>query len=143
MDLLTIGYEGRSLSNLVQALADNGVDRLVDVRERPFSRRKGFSAMALFEELRKAHIAYEHGAGLGNPEAIRALWKNGHLEEGKERYRDFLRAERLRHVAAVVELASNERVCLLCFEGDSERCHRSIIAEEAAEVEPALQVRHL
>jgi uncharacterized protein (DUF488 family) len=143
MNLLTIGYEGRSLSDLVQVLADNGVDRLVDVRERPFSRRKGFSAMALFEELRKADIAYEHAPGLGNPEAIRVLWKNGYLLEGKERYRDFLRAECVQHVAAVVELASNERVCLLCFEKESDRCHRSIIAEEAGEVEPALQVRHL
>jgi uncharacterized protein (DUF488 family) len=143
MDLLTIGYEGRSLSDLVQALADSGVDRLVDVRERPFSRRKGFSAMARFEELRKADIVYEHGAGLGNPDSIRVLWKNGHLGEGKERYRDFLRAERLQYIASVVELASNERVCLLCFEGDSDQCHRSIIAQEAAEVEPALQVRHL
>jgi uncharacterized protein (DUF488 family) len=143
MDLLTIGYEGRSLPNLVQALTQNGVDRLVDVRERPFSRRKGFSALALFEELRKTNIAYEHGVGLGNPEPIRALWKNGYLAEGKSRYRDFLRAERLQQVNAVVELAGNERVCLLCFEGDSDRCHRSIIAEEAAGVEPALQVRHL
>jgi uncharacterized protein (DUF488 family) len=143
MDLLTIGYEGRSLSDLVQALIDNGVDRLVDVRERPFSRRKGFSAMALFEELRKADIAYEHGTGLGNPEPIRALWKNGQLGEGKDRYRDFLLAERLQHLAAMVELAGSERVCLLCFEGDSDRCHRSIIAAEAVEVEPALQVRHL
>jgi uncharacterized protein (DUF488 family) len=143
MDLLTIGYEGRNLSDLVQVLTDNSVERLVDVRERPFSRRKGFSAMALFEELRKAEIAYEHAPGLGNPEAIRVLWKNGYLLEGKKRYRDFLQTERLQHVAAVVELAGNERVCLLCFESNSDQCHRSIIADAAGQVEPALRVRHL
>jgi uncharacterized protein (DUF488 family) len=143
MELLTVGYEGRSLSSLVQVLADNGVDRLVDVRERPVSRRRGFSAMGLFEELRKVGIAYEHGAGLGNPETIRTLWKNGQLREGRDRYRAFLRAERRQHVAAVIDLAGSERVCLLCLEGDASQCHRSIIAEEAAEAEPGLRVRHL
>jgi uncharacterized protein (DUF488 family) len=143
MELLTVGYQGRSLPDLLGMLRANGVDRLLDVRERPLSRRKGFSATPLFEALRKADIAYEHGVGLGNPEPIRVLWKQGELATGRKRYRDFLRSEQFERVAAVVELAHEERVCLLCFEGDYEQCHRSVIAEEAVQLEPALTLRHL
>jgi uncharacterized protein (DUF488 family) len=41
--LVTVGYEWRSLGELVDALRAAGVERLIDVRELPLSRRRGFS----------------------------------------------------------------------------------------------------
>jgi uncharacterized protein (DUF488 family) len=43
----------------------------------------------------------------------------------------------------LLTLVSVDRVCILCFEGDPEACHRAIIAEEAARLEPDLAVHHL
>jgi uncharacterized protein (DUF488 family) len=143
MELFTVGYEGRTLPQLVRLLEEHGVRRLVDVRERPYSRRKGFSATPLSEALRKAEIVYEPGFGLGNPDDIRSLWKNGELSEGKRKYRALLRNGRRDRVERVLALANLDPVALLCLEDDHEDCHRSVIAEEAARLDSRVAVRHL
>ena len=143
MDLFTVGYEGRTLPQFVRLLKENDITRLVDVRERPASRKRGFSALPLFDALRKAGITYESDRALGNPEEIRALWKNGSLPEGKVRYRKLLRNGRRPRVELLLAVARIERVCILCFEGDPDECHRALIAEEAARVEPELVIHHL
>lgn len=143
MELFTIGYEGRSLPQFIDLLMENDIRRLVDVRERPQSRKKGFSALALFEALRKTGITYEGDRALGNPPEIRDLWKNGRLGEGKTKYRNKLRNGTAPRVRFLVDLARIDRVCILCFEEDSDLCHRSVIAEEAARLEPSLTIRHL
>jgi uncharacterized protein (DUF488 family) len=143
MELYTIGYEGRTLPQFVRALEDNGVTRLVDVRERPQSRKKGFSARGLFDALLRAGITYESDKTLGNPVEIRDLWKNGELEQGKHLYRKMLRNGRGPRVQLLVELARYDRVCILCYEETPDACHRSIIAEEATRLEPSLTIHHL
>lgn len=143
MELLTIGYEGRTLPQFVRTLEENGVTRLVDVRERPQSRKKGFSARGLFDSLQRAGITYESDPRLGNPIEIRDLWKTGELRKGRARYRALLRNGRGSRVQFLVDLAKYDRVCILCYEGDAEACHRSVIAEEAACLEPRLKVVHL
>lgn len=143
MELFTIGYEGRTLPQFIDLLHENGVTRLVDVRERPQSRKKGFSALALFDALRKAGIVYESDRRLGNPPEIRDLWKNGSLPEGKAKYRSKLRNGTAPRVRFLVDLARIDTICILCFEGDEDTCHRSVIAEEAVRLEPTLTIRHL
>jgi uncharacterized protein (DUF488 family) len=143
MELFTVGYEGRTLPQFVRLLQENGITRLVDVRERPASRKRGFSALPLFDALRKAGITYESDRALGNPEEIRTLWKNGSLREGKVRYRNLLRNGRRPRVELLLALSKIERVCILCYEGDADLCHRSVIAEEAARLEPDLVIQHL
>lgn len=143
MELFTVGYEGRTLPQFVRLLGENDIARLVDVRERPSSRKRGFSALPLFDALRKVGITYESNRTLGNPEEIRALWKNGSISEGKLQYRKLLRSGRRPQVELLLALSRAERLCILCFEGDPELCHRAVIAEEAARIEPGLSIRHL
>jgi len=143
MELFTIGYEGRTLPQLIDLLQENGVRRLVDVRERPQSRKKGFSALALFEALRKEGITYEGDRALGNPPEIRTLWTNGSLPEGKRQLRNKLRNGTAPRIRLLVELARIDTVCILCVEDDINACHRSIIAEEAVRLEPNLKIHHL
>lgn len=141
--LFTLGYENLTVGGLVAVLDKHGIRRLVDVRDRPYSRKPGFSAMPLFEALRKAGIAYEPGFGLGNPEDIRALWKNGDMERGKRLYEKHLNNGGRYHVDHVISLASLGPTCLLCLEEDPDRCHRSIIARTAQSVAPRLTVEHV
>jgi uncharacterized protein (DUF488 family) len=143
VEIYTVGYEGRSLSEFVRLLRDNGITRLVDVRERPVSRKRGFSALPLFDALRKVGIAYESDRTLGNPVEIRSLWKDGDLREGRTRYRRLIRNGRRGRVELLLAVARFDRVCILCFESDPEACHRSVITEEAARLEPDLLVHHL
>jgi uncharacterized protein (DUF488 family) len=143
MELFTVGYEGRTLPQFVRLLKQHGITRLVDVRERPASRKPGFSALPLFDALRRAGITYESDRSLGNPVEIRQLWKNGSLSEGKTRYRRLIRNGRRPRVELLLSISKVERVCILCYEGNPDLCHRAVIAEEAARLEPDLVVTHL
>ena len=142
--LYTIGYEGRTLPGLVRALISHGVERLVDVRLQPMSRHKGFSLLALFEQLRKSGIAYEHMKELGNPHEIRHLFHSGKFDEGRRRFRSYLENGSGAAVDVLVGLAALERTAILCREHDPAGCHRAVVAELAAERSgDRLQVEHL
>lgn len=65
--LYTIGYEGADLGDFLATLRAMCVTTLVDVRELPISRRKGFSKAALGEALGAVDIAYKHERHLGSP----------------------------------------------------------------------------
>ncbi|MGB4803345.1 MAG: DUF488 family protein [Anaerolineae bacterium] len=54
--VISMGYEQRSVSEFIGLLVAHGVHKLVDVREVPISRRKGFSKTALADHLAAAHI---------------------------------------------------------------------------------------
>jgi uncharacterized protein (DUF488 family) len=143
MELFTVGYGGRTLPQLIGLLREHGITRLVDVRDRPYSRKRGFSSMSLAEALRKADVTYEWHRALGNPAEIRGLWKNGQIRQGKASYRRLLRNGQSSRVDRLLKLAAIDRVAILCLEDDHELCHRSVIAEEATRLQPRLVVRHL
>ena len=69
--LYTVGYEGRSIDDFVTILKSAGVTRLIDVREIPLSRKRGFSKSALKQRLDDESIAYVHYKELGSPSEIR------------------------------------------------------------------------
>lgn len=141
--LFTVGYEGRSLDELIAALVDAGVDRLVDVRELPLSRRRGFSKTALSNALSEAGIEYLHMKALGNPKPNRERYWAGDVEGGAAVYRKHLNNGSR---SALIELADSlgeDPACLLCFERDHAECHRDVIVDELQELQPQLTIRHL
>ncbi|HET6404656.1 MAG TPA: DUF488 domain-containing protein [Candidatus Thermoplasmatota archaeon] len=128
----TVGYEGHSPESLTLRLRAAGIERLVDIRELPLSRKPGFSKRALALGLAAAGIEYSHLRALGTPRDIRHAYKATHDH-------DAFRRDYLRHVeanaAAVDELeavARAERVALLCVEKDPRHCHRTLLGEVLA-----------
>ena len=69
--LFTIGYEGAELDDFLAVLKAAGTDVLLDVRELPISRRRGFSKNALKTALAEAGIDYRHEKQLGSPKDVR------------------------------------------------------------------------
>src|SRR5580765_7843373 len=65
--LYTIGYEKARLTDVVATLAAAGVATLIDVRDRPISRRPGFSKRQLAAALDEAGIRYVGLTALGTP----------------------------------------------------------------------------
>jgi uncharacterized protein (DUF488 family) len=141
--LFTVGYQRRTPESLAALLASRGIKRLVDVRYVAFSRKRGFSASALMETMRKSGIVYEHWRELGNPPEIRDLYKAGHVEEGRRQFRLLLANGRSVAIDRLVELAGQESVAILCLEADHRLCHRDVVAEAAAERATDLVVTHL
>ena len=142
--ILTIGYERhREPASLVAALQAAGVQRLLDVRELPLSRRRGFSKTALAEALREGGIAYEHDRALGNPKPYRELYKAGDVARGRARYTAHVRNGSAPAVDRLAETLPESRTCVLCVEHDHEVCHRAVIVDELRQRLPQLVVEHL
>src|SRR3712207_9096441 len=90
--LFTIGYERLLPPELVNELKVAGVERLLDVRYRPQSRRPGMSKTRLGELLGDHGIAYEHRKALGTPPDIRWFFRAGRNDEGRAAFREHVAA---------------------------------------------------
>jgi uncharacterized protein (DUF488 family) len=137
----TIGYERLLPPALATELVEAGVERVLDVRYRPQSRRPGMSKTRLGEMLADHRIAYEHRRALGTPPDIRWFFKNRKVDEGREAYRSWVEStasEELDDLLA--ELRDGPRTALLCLEEDPAVCHRRVLCEALREREPTLVV---
>ena len=80
----TIGYEGFDHSEWISALAQNEVQAVIDVRDVPLSRKRGFSKSQLAASLESAGIEYVHVRALGNPREYREALKTRYGRSPKE-----------------------------------------------------------
>lgn len=141
--LVSIGYEGKTVGDLVAQLLDQDVRVLVDVRLTPLSRKPGLSKTKLAAALRAAGIEYVHHRALGNPKDNRAGFRAGE-PESLERYREVLdSAAATDALAHVCELLDGGAVALLCFEHDHAECHRNIVVDRVLETRPNAAVVHV
>lgn len=134
------GYEGENTDEFVEKLQGVRVSLLIDVRERPFSRKDGFSKNTLRTNLAKANIGYEHFGDLGSPRRTRNnLKENGDYLNFFKEYRRYVRKQTA-SISKIVEIAARETVCLMCFERNYTTCHRTIIADEILRKDPRTEV---
>ena len=131
--IFTIGYEKRSIDDVIWLLRARHVDRVVDVRLTPASRRPDFAKKRLSSSLEAAGIAYEHRAALGNPLAIRELYLAGDPEGGHRQFREHLGNGAGAALDDLADSLGSQTVALLCLERDAHRCHRSVVAAMTAE----------
>jgi uncharacterized protein (DUF488 family) len=142
--VVSIGYEGRSVDQLVNELVANKVGVLVDVRLTPLSRKKGLSKRLLTAALADAGIAYVHHRALGNPKDNRVGFRAGELSSFT-RFRDDVLAtdDAERAISHVIEMLDGATVALLCFEREHKACHRHLVAEQLGARVPAVSVTEI
>lgn len=138
--LVTVGYEDRTVAELLEVLQDHDVEVLVDVRLSPVSRKAGFSKAGLAASLAGSGIEYVHEPLLGNPPENRAPFHDGRVELGRARYLRRLLGEGRPAYERVLDLARHRTVALMCFEREQEWCHRHCIAQQALVDVPDLVV---
>jgi uncharacterized protein (DUF488 family) len=131
LDLYTLGYQGVDVNTYVRKLKAAGVGIVADVRETPWSHKRGFCKNFLSAELSKAGIEYIHVKSAGNPKDNRRTAPD--MAECLRRYRRYLN-ENPKGVADLIEVirtsaSRNRTVCLTCFEKDVQDCHRSILVD--------------
>jgi uncharacterized protein (DUF488 family) len=127
-ELLTIGYEGCTIANVVTCLKAAGVKLVIDVRAVPRSRKPGFSKRQLAASLDEVGIAYVHLQDLGTPKAGRDAVRSGHPERMYVIFDEHMTSDRAQAaLAQAIALVRRTRSSLLCFERDPACCHRSII----------------
>lgn len=137
--IVSIGYERRTLEELVCLLQENDVEVLVDVRLTPVSRKPGLSKSALAEALESAGIEYRHERQLGNPKDNRDAFRRG-LKSARRRYSQHLQNGASTVYREVISLAYTTRPALLCVEREQAECHRSSILESAQQDIPDLKI---
>jgi uncharacterized protein (DUF488 family) len=127
--LYTIGYQGLTLEQFLQLLITNRIAHLVDIREAPISRKVGFAKAALCEAVEHAGIRYSHVRALGRPKPTRDRYKkDGDWSRYTRDFKIYL-AGQSHALAELRATVAASRTCLLCYEADYNRCHRTFVAE--------------
>ena len=132
MTIYTIGHSTRSLADFLGLLERSHVERLIDVRAFPGSRRHPhFSKEALARSLPEHGIEYLHRPALGGrrrprPNASPTAWRN----EGFRGYADYMRTPEFHHALdELIERARERRTVIMCSEAVPWRCHRMLISD--------------
>ncbi len=134
MTIFTIGYEATTMADFLAALRAAGVERVIDVRALPLSRRPGFSKSSLGASLAEAGIDYVHLKALGTPKRGRDAAKKGDVATLRAVYAEQLELPEAQAQAAIMLwLAAEKPSALLCFERDPCHCHRTLLIAAVGE----------
>jgi uncharacterized protein (DUF488 family) len=145
MELLTVGHGTLTEDRLGALLTGAGVERLIDVRTAPGSRRHPHVSRAALEVwLPGLDIAYSWEPRLGGWRKPRPDSLNTALHNDSFRgYADYMRTPPFWEALDQVLLAAAEhRTAVMCSEAVYWRCHRRLIAD-GAELGRGTRVQHL
>ena len=135
LPIFTVGHSTRSIQDFVEVLRQGPVQKVIDVRTVPKSRRNPqFGEDRIEGELGRFQIGYGKIADLGglrgrshevSPE-VNAFWKN----QSFHNYADYALSQTFRSALAQLMDESSERMCaVMCAEAVWWRCHRRIISD--------------
>lgn len=144
--IFSIGYQKRSVTDLVKMVKEAGVDIVVDVRETPWSYRREFAKTALMTSLHAEGIEYQHAKFAGNPKEIRRNARD--YDECLIEYSKYIdnKPELLQEFDETVGalLREGKNICLVCYERHPNDCHRAIVIDRWLTFSrQSLQVTHL
>lgn len=127
---LALGYEKRTIDEVLELLEEHDVSLVADVRQNAVSRKPGFSKMRLSHALNDAGIGYVHLPDLGCTRTMRAAKRDDAIDRDEyvAAYREHLgvHEDAYDHLAS---LARNQVVAALCMERRIEDCHRQVLVE--------------
>jgi uncharacterized protein (DUF488 family) len=130
--ILTIGHSTRTLEEFIGLLHAHAATCVVDVRTVPRSRHSPqFNLASLPGSLKEAGLGYVHLSGLGGlrharHDSVNLGWRNASFRG----FADYMQTpEFAQSLDALVQLANQERIVLMCAEAVPWRCHRSLIAD--------------
>ena len=130
--IFTIGHSTRTIEEFLSILKAHGIQRLVDVRSLPKSRRvPQFNDDALAASLRQQGIDYVHLKTLGGlrhakKDSINTGWRNASFRG----YADYMATNEFREgISRLLDLAREKRTAIMCAEAVPWRCHRSLVGD--------------
>jgi uncharacterized protein (DUF488 family) len=129
--LVTIGYLGITTESFFDHLQAHKIECVIDTREIPISRKKGFSKSSLQSQLCNLGITYRHFRLLGSPRRHRhQLRETGDYDrffiDVDQHYKT---TEATEAVKEAISVARELRSCLMCCCPDWRYCHRKALVE--------------
>ncbi len=132
--IFTIGYEGLSIDEFLMKLIQEKVHILIDVRKNPWSMKFGYKKHEIQSLCEKLGIEYRGFTSLGIPGKFRKdLRSKKDYDLLFEKYKKVLKGKQ-EELDIIYQMAENNRIALMCFEEDSNYCHRRVIAEELIKI---------
>ena len=145
LTIYTIGHGNRPLEELVALLRSAGVDRLVDVRAHPGSRRHPhFARSALEQSLPAEGVEYDwQGGPLGGRRRSRGDSPNVALRNDSFRaYADHMASDEYEAaLEALMACGARESTAIMCAERLPWQCHRFLVSDSL--VARGVTVRHI
>lgn len=158
MRVYTIGVYGWSAEHFITRLREEGVEMVVDTRQRRGVRGKEYrfaNSQALQDLLRQHGIAYKYIKALAPPVSIRRVQKQiDTAGRVRKRDRESLSSDYITQYERLVldrydwseleEIRKSgiQSIALLCVERNPEACHRSLIARRLQKIY-GVEVYHL
>jgi len=107
------------------------------------SRKRGFAKTALRKLSEALGKSYLHVRPLGSPKPLRdRLKQEGDYAHFFAQYRDHASAPpqvaEIHRIRQILEEGAN--VCLMCYEREASKCHRSVVAEMVCDGLPDVEV---
>lgn len=101
--IYSIGYQNfKNCDDLIGILQTKGIDVLIDVRSKPYSRNKDFNKTFISKKLQASNIRY---IWLGE-----TLGGFGKINE--------------KSIESLALFQTGQQVCIMCMEADPDKCHR-------------------
>ena len=128
-EIISIGYQGKSVDEYFNILIKNCVKILCDVRKNPVSRKYGFSKNQLKRICQGLDIRYEHIPELGISSLKRKNLKtNTDYQKLFKEYVNFTLQNQSKELDKLYYyIGQYKKLAITCFENDHNFCHRSEI----------------
>jgi uncharacterized protein (DUF488 family) len=142
--ILTVGHGTRPIEAFLELLASANVERLVDIRTAPGSRRHPqFGHDSLAASLHDAGIAYEWAKDLGGFRKARADSRHTALRNsGFRGYADYMETrEFLSARDRLIDTSRERTTAVMCAESVWWRCHRRMLSDSLTVA--GCEVRHI
>ena len=130
--IFTIGHSSRTFDQFLDLLQAHGIERVIDIRTIPRSRRNPqYSLDTLGPALEAAGINYVHLkelGGLRRPErdSKNVGWRNASFRG----YADYMATPEFEiALSRAIQLSQAKPTALMCAEAVPWRCHRSLVAD--------------
>lgn len=132
--LFSVGHSTRTQGEILELLKAHDIDRVVDVRAYPGSRKHPHvRSDRMAGWLADGDIAYEHLPELGGrrrpqPDSPNGAWTNKQFQA----YADYMSTDDFqRGLSRLLELCGETRTTCMCSEAQWWRCHRRMICDAA------------
>jgi uncharacterized protein (DUF488 family) len=129
--LWSLGHSNRALAEFLELCREHALERLVDVRRYPASRRHPhFARESLALALPRAGIQYVHLADLGGHREERPGSPNTALAGAFRGYADHMGTPAFAAALAhLLHLARERRTAVMCAEASPADCHRRLLCD--------------
>ncbi len=143
MNLYTIGFSQKSAEEFFNALKNNNVVRLIDIRLNNKSQLAGFANIKHLPYFLKLHnIEYLYRPDLAPTKTLLDGYKKKLISwnEYEEQYINILIE---RKIIDKIDWSVFENAVLLCSEPSAEKCHRRLLAEYLAKNNREIKIKHI